>query len=42
MRFVDPVDLRGWNRYRTLRGIEKSEWDPKGKIFRDKLIQEIS
>jgi hypothetical protein len=42
MRFVDPVDLRGWNRYRTLRGIEESEWDPKRKIFRDKLIQEIS
>jgi hypothetical protein len=42
IRFVDPVDLRGWNRYRTLRGIEESEWDPKRKIFRDKLIQEIS
>jgi len=41
VRFVDPVDLRGWNRFRTLRGVEESEWDPKRKIFRDKLIQEI-
>ena len=41
MRFLDPIDLRSWNRFRTLRGIEKSEWDPRRKIFRNKLIQEI-
>lgn len=38
MRFLDPADL---NRYRTLRGVEVSEWDPKRKSFRDKLIREI-
>ena len=38
MRFLDPTDL---NRYRTLRGVEQSEWDPKRKSYRDKLIREI-
>jgi hypothetical protein len=41
MRFLDPADLRGWNRFRPLRGVEESEWDPKRKSFRDKLIREI-
>jgi uncharacterized protein DUF1629 len=41
MRFLDPADLRGWKRFRTLRGVEESEWDPKRKSFRDKLIREI-
>jgi hypothetical protein len=41
MRLLDPADLRGWNRFRTLRGVEESEWDPKRKSFRDKLIREI-
>jgi hypothetical protein len=41
MRFLDPVDMRGWNRFRTIAGIEESEWDPKRKTFRNKLVQEI-
>ena len=41
MRFLDPVDLRGWNRFRTLRGVEESEWDRARKTFRNKLIREI-
>jgi uncharacterized protein DUF1629 len=41
MRFLDPADLRGWKRFRTLRGIEENEWDPKRKSFRDRLIREI-
>lgn len=41
MSFVDPTDLRGWKRIRTLRGVEKSEWDPARKTFGNKLIREI-
>jgi hypothetical protein len=41
MRFLDPIDLRSGNRFRTLRGVEESEWDRVQKIFRNKLIQEI-
>jgi hypothetical protein len=41
VRFLDSADLRDWNRFRTLRGVEKSEWDRKRKSFRDKLIQAI-
>ena len=41
VRFLDPIDLRGWNRFRTLRGLEESEWDPKRKTFRNKLIREL-
>jgi hypothetical protein len=39
--FLDPVDLRGWGRFRTLRGLEESEWDPKRRTFSDKLIRAI-
>lgn len=41
MRFLDPVDLRSWKRFRTLRGVEEREWDRARKTFRNKLIQEI-
>ena len=41
MRFLDPMDLRSWNRFRTLRGLEQSEWGRKRKTFRNKLIREI-
>jgi hypothetical protein len=41
VRFLDPADLRGWNRFRTLRGVEETEWVPARKTFRNKLIQEI-
>jgi hypothetical protein len=39
MRFLDP-DLHN-DRFRTLRGVEKSEWDPAQKARRNKLIREI-
>jgi hypothetical protein len=41
MRFLDPLDLRGWKRFRTLRGVEESEWDQARETFRNKLIREI-
>jgi hypothetical protein len=41
MRFLDPADLRGWNRFRTLRGVEESNWDAKRKRFCNTLIREI-
>jgi hypothetical protein len=41
MRFLDPIDLRGFERFRTLRGVEESEWDRKQKTFRNRLIREI-
>ena len=42
MRFLDPVDLRGFERFRTLRGVEEErEWDRKQKAFRNRLIREI-
>jgi hypothetical protein len=41
IRFLDPADLRGGNRFRTLRGVEESNWDAKRKTFCNRLIREI-
>ncbi len=43
VRFLDPVEPFGvrLGYHRTLRGVERDDWDPRQKIFRSKLIREI-